>query len=888
MQLVNCSNCDAPVEFSLQLIRGLLFTDSLVAPTAAERDNPNLPSNLDVLIASEVAPSVLPKRSHPVRALTADQQRALWHCRLGHTNARAVSDLHKFVDGIPKLPRDDPLSSCPLCKRAKLRKADRGPPEEVEPEACWQDIQIDMGFMIQRSDAKTKKNVATSSPSPSASVPARRRARRIGAELRAMQDAPRRSSRSTRFSGSYSDTKKKTRSSSPSHIPPLPASPSIVSPSPLPFRSPPSDETWTVEKVLSHQGPLQRSDRRFIGDVFNLKILWSTGETTWEPLSTFFEDQPEMVVEYARANNLLDNRHWSQVRDLALSPDYNAPHETAFHEEHDHVPDTRLPTPDELQDKPLRYKRALGLYGETCYVIISDRKSGSIKVSVRRDKTPPVEFLQSFIANYKPNAPTCRVRFDGGGELGGNSEIHSLFEKAGYTVEVTPPDSSSAIGSAERPHLTIANAVRTMLYSAGLDLKYWPFALQHYVLIHNALPHGNRPESAYTICTQKRFNVSLLRVFGCRLYALPSKSRDVKLDVHARSGIFLGYRNSLRNAMYIDSSTGRVKSARHIAFDEGMSDSSDPPPFARYLQNPDQKFDLVDLESSDSVDVSLSPFSKVTDISCSFRPQDEYPLGIRFGQCPRYMRVFAADFLRRFGPHDVPAARRKFLGGYITKIGDHPVFGLQDVTRVLHDLAHSDAIPSSLVVRISSDLRSELSDLRPPALSLRPVDIRRISAMTLVAGEGTPISQRSRLRQIANTPIVSATPADPDDLVSHSAADLLEMRKLSNDHMTEEERALPSFTRRRLMQLSNWPEWQAADDKQLNQHFDAGTIGKAVPRPTKDPDKPSQVFRIHWARLVKSSGVRKSRACLDGSKRAAPWLRMMVQTYSSCVELPCL
>ena len=29
-------------------------------------------------------------------------------------------------------------------------------------------------------------------------------------------------------------------------------------------------------------------------------------------------------------------------------------------------------------------------------------------------------------------------------------------------------------------------------------------------------------------------------------------------------------------------------------------------------------------------------------------------------------------------------------------------------------------------------------------------------------------------------------------------------------------------------------------------------------------------------------------ACLDGSKRAAPWLHMLVQTYSSCIELLCL
>ena len=135
-----------------------------------------------------------------------------------------------------------------------------------------------------------------------------------------------------------------------------------------------------------------------------------------------------------------------------------------------------------------------------------------------------------------------------------------------------------------------------------------------------------------------------------------------------------------------------------------------------------------------------------------------------------------------------------------------------------------------------------------------------------------------------------ATPPDPEDAIDEPvpSSGWREMRKLVNDHMTDEEKALPSFTRKNLMTLPNWPEWQAADDKQLDSHFDAGTIGMAVPRPKTDPDKPSQVFRLVWARLVKATCTRKSRACLDGSKRAAPWLRMMVQTYSSCVELPCL
>ena len=909
MQLVDCSSCGGSLDFSLQSIRGLLFTDSLYAPTYPERTSLELPVDAPAMVASQLAPSVVPPSSTvSVRTLSGDQQRALWHCRLGHTNARAVADLHKYVDGIPKLPRDDPISSCPLCKKAKLHKADRGPLEEIVPTSCWQDIQIDLGFMVQSSSSTSNKNKRATAvsqkkqpplngdsdpPTPSSLGPTSNKARRRVAELRQNDVAPRRSTRSTRFAGSFKDSPSKDMSSNPIPSPTGTGEGTTKrSQTPAatmsPYTPPPSNETWDVEKILAHQGPLARNDKRYRGDVFNLKVRWSTQETTWEPLNTFFEDQPEMVVEYARQHNLLGNPHWSNVRDLSLDPDYNKPFENDPHEEHDFVPDKTVPTAESLETQPKRYRRALGIYGETCYVLISCRKSGAIKASIRRDKSPAIDFFKHFLANFKPDVPHCRVRFDGGGELGGNEEIHRLFNAAGYTVEVTAPDTSSSIGAVERPHRTIASAVRTMLYSAGLGLQYWPFALQHYVLIHNALPHGPRSDSAYTICTGKRFNVSRLRVFGCRIYALPSHKRDAKLDVHSRSGIFLGYRHSMSNAIYVDSQTGLIKQARHVAFDEGMTDSVNPPPFVAYLNNPDSKLELADLAESDTLDVSLSPFGRLRDIECSFRPQDKYPLGIHFTRCPRYFRAYASDFLRPFGPHDVSAARRHFLGGYITKIGTHSVFTLDDISRVLHDYAHQATPPTHLTVRISSDLRSALSDQRQPSLSLRPVDIRRIAALNLVAGEGTSISLRHQLRDVAATPLLAATPADPDDLIPHSAADLLEMRKLSNDHMTEEEKALPAFTRHRLMKLSNWADWQAADDKQLDQHYDAGTIGKAVPRPTKDPDKPSQVFRLHWARLVKATGVRKSRACLDGSKRAAPWLRMMVQTYSSCVELPCL
>ena len=140
------------------------------------------------------------------------------------------------------------------------------------------------------------------------------------------------------------------------------------------------------------------------------------------------------------------------------------------------------------------------------------------------------------------------MRFDGGGELGNCTAIHDLFRQAGYEVEVTAPNSSSEIGQAKQPNRAIADGVRTLLFSAELKPKYWPYVLHHFVHISDCLPHGNSTASALELCTGHCPNLSLLHVFGCCVYALPTESQDTKVDVHAQPGIFLGYKKSMQHA----------------------------------------------------------------------------------------------------------------------------------------------------------------------------------------------------------------------------------------------------------------------------------------------------------------------------------------------------
>jgi hypothetical protein len=118
-----------------------------------------------------------------------------------------------------------------------------------------------------------------------------------------------------------------------------------------------------------------------------------------------------------------------------------------------------------------------------------------------------------------------------------------------------------------------------MLAGAALPMKFWPYAFQHFLHIYNVTVHGDQDASPSELCSGSRPNLSLLRVFGCRVYALPARPRRPdKLVSDACIGIFLGYAKTLKNVVYFDTVTETVKTAQHVAFDEAMHDLPEKPP----------------------------------------------------------------------------------------------------------------------------------------------------------------------------------------------------------------------------------------------------------------------------------------------------------------------
>ena len=128
---------------------------------------------------------------------------------------------------------------------------------------------------------------------------------------------------------------------------------------------------------------------------------------------------------------------------------------------------------------------------------------------------------------------------------------------------------------AERPHRTIKEKIRCMLYSARLGTEFWVDALLHATWLYNCIYHSAIEMTPYKAFTTVRPDVSSLLTWGCKVTAKQPGLRTSTIDPHLYDGIFLGYLNTMTNIRYYDIHTGTTKTARHGTKDEVQY--SDPP-----------------------------------------------------------------------------------------------------------------------------------------------------------------------------------------------------------------------------------------------------------------------------------------------------------------------
>jgi hypothetical protein len=306
-------------------------------------------------------------------------------------------------------------------------------------------------------------------------------------------------------------------------------------------------------------------------------------------------------------------------------------------------------------------------------------------------------------------------------------------------------------------------------------------------------------------------NFSDMKTFGCRVWVRPPGGRRAKLLPNARAGRFLGFLpGTTRNAMWYDEITQRVKIAKHLRFDEGMSDLPVDalPPNVQHLtrvNNGDRlAAGLTDTDVADFA-FTLDPFiDKVTHsipVKCTQRS-----LGIDIG---------ADEFNNR---------------AFITRITKNSSFG-----KAFPCKSSKASVRYSWILAIDdTDDDVFTADQARQAIAVGSKDIRLILC---VDKQDSAKLKRFKAAEHADFDIFDAAHADDDHVPSISPEDILHIaairfqdrldsvsphlaqvaiHALSSMTITPAEQALGVFTRRKLRGLDNWTHWEQGELKQLD------------------------------------------------------------------------
>jgi hypothetical protein len=367
---------------------------------------------------------------------------------------------------------------------------------------------------------------------------------------------------------------------------------------------------------------------------------------------------------------------------------------------------------------------------------------------------------------------------DLGGELGSCPEIVELFERAVYKIETTAAQSSNQNGPGERPHQTIANALRSMLVRAGFPAKFWPYAFRHYLQIYNLIPHAGAQQSPYEICSGNIPDLSRLHTFGCCVYAVPEQPnnrRAAKLDDDSWKGIFLGFARSMKNALYYDLESQSVRSFLHIVFDEGMADldPAEQQPNARtlHMENTPYLDDIIleGIDDTDTFGVSFSPSPFESMMEVTFPLDAAGNPGFEFADCDLMHRAFISKVTSSMhgqGKGKEAARRaacRKYSSAYIVEINRQPVLSSKDIQKCLDVIVTALEPPQSIRMLLAPERRS--GPLQGSLLHLRMADLCHVCA--IINTDPSDTRQASYSEFISHYLETELIPREPAGSVGH-------------------------------------------------------------------------------------------------------------------------
>ena len=188
-------------------------------------------------------------------------------------------------------------------------------------------------------------------------------------------------------------------------------------------------------------------------------------------------------------------------------------------------------------------------------VSFTDDYSGVVFVYFLKSKSNTLEATERFLADSAPFGKVKCLRSDNGSEFTSGA-YRSLLRKHCIRHETSAPYSPHQNVTAERHWRTLFEMGQCLLLQANITKELWPYAVMAAAYIRNRCYNSRIEQTPYFALTQRKPNLSNMRVFGSVCYAY--RQNKGKLDPRCTKGIFLGYDKGSPAYLVYFPETGKV------------------------------------------------------------------------------------------------------------------------------------------------------------------------------------------------------------------------------------------------------------------------------------------------------------------------------------------
>ena len=182
---------------------------------------------------------------------------------------------------------------------------------------------------------------------------------------------------------------------------------------------------------------------------------------------------------------------------------------------------------------------AVGLHGERYYLIMCVGGIDFLWATPCKPRKNPERLVEDFLRMTKLKVQFIRI--DDAGELARSQAFQRYAASRNMVLCPAPGYTHTFQARAEGAVRICKSHVRCLLKAAHAPLRFWPFALLHFVRIFNWWPSGRLATCPWNRIGQHRFSINLaneLHPWGCRVIAhLPREHPQVRDTTHSDRGV---------------------------------------------------------------------------------------------------------------------------------------------------------------------------------------------------------------------------------------------------------------------------------------------------------------------------------------------------------------